>query len=81
VSDAEYFKRTSIPKKVANQKEVYCFNESGIYLGEDLSNQNILYKKIINRRFDNHYLNFGKIIAQLNRKYNEKFFIEQIIVI
>jgi hypothetical protein len=34
-------KRTSIPKKVANLKEVYCFNESTGYL-EDLSNQNIL---------------------------------------
>jgi hypothetical protein len=43
-------KRTSIPKKVANLKEVYCFNESTGYLGEDLSNQNILYKSI-NRRF------------------------------
>jgi hypothetical protein len=51
VSDAEYFKRTSIPKKVANLK-VYCFNESyRIYLGEDLK-QNIIIKnenKSINR--------------------------------
>jgi hypothetical protein len=39
-------KRTSIPKKVANLKEVYCFNK-GIYLGEDLSNQNILIKVLI----------------------------------
>jgi hypothetical protein len=40
-------KRTSIPKKVANLKEVYCFNESTGYLGEDLSNQNILIKVLI----------------------------------
>jgi hypothetical protein len=45
VSDAEYFKRTSIPKKVANLKRVYCNENYRIYLGEDLSNKNILIKE------------------------------------
>jgi hypothetical protein len=59
-------KRTSIPKKVANLKEVYCFNESTGYILAKTLQQNIKNEnKSINRRFDNHYLNFGKVHIQL----------------
>jgi hypothetical protein len=63
-------KRTSIPKKVANLKEVYCFNESTGYILGRLKQPKYTYKTKIksNRRFDNHYLNFGKVhSATINR--------------